>query len=181
MRWWCCAPVHNELLKPFARHWRRVRIARFTWRLTRSQSLDPLATARLLAKAIEAERPDLILTGLQSDDSRVRTNRSDSGRADGYCLTQPSSWKSRRRVPGIRVKRELEDGWFQHVSLPLPALLTIQKWNQETPLRNPDGHQESKNERSEGALRGRARRRCGAYVGHRAGLSAAARQTSPCV
>ncbi len=27
---------------------------------------------------------------------------------------------------GIRVKRELEDGWFQHLSLPLPALLTIQ-------------------------------------------------------
>ena len=27
---------------------------------------------------------------------------------------------------GIRVKRELEDGWFQHVEMPLPALLTIQ-------------------------------------------------------
>jgi electron transfer flavoprotein beta subunit len=27
---------------------------------------------------------------------------------------------------GIKVKRELEDGWFQHVSMPLPALLTIQ-------------------------------------------------------
>jgi electron transfer flavoprotein beta subunit len=26
----------------------------------------------------------------------------------------------------VRVKRELEDGWFQHVTLPLPALLTIQ-------------------------------------------------------
>jgi electron transfer flavoprotein beta subunit len=25
-----------------------------------------------------------------------------------------------------RVKRELEDGWFQHVTLPLPVLLTIQ-------------------------------------------------------
>ena len=27
---------------------------------------------------------------------------------------------------GLRVKRELEDGWFQHVDMPLPALLTIQ-------------------------------------------------------
>ena len=27
---------------------------------------------------------------------------------------------------GIKVKRELEDGWFQHVEMPLPALLTIQ-------------------------------------------------------
>jgi electron transfer flavoprotein beta subunit len=27
---------------------------------------------------------------------------------------------------GIRVKRELENGWFQHISMPLPAVLTIQ-------------------------------------------------------
>jgi len=27
---------------------------------------------------------------------------------------------------GIKVKRELEDGWFQQVEMPLPALLTIQ-------------------------------------------------------
>ena len=27
---------------------------------------------------------------------------------------------------GIRVKRELDDGWFQHVDMPLPALVTIQ-------------------------------------------------------
>jgi electron transfer flavoprotein beta subunit len=27
---------------------------------------------------------------------------------------------------GLKVKRELEDGWFQHVQMPLPALLTIQ-------------------------------------------------------
>jgi electron transfer flavoprotein beta subunit len=26
----------------------------------------------------------------------------------------------------VRVKRELEDGWFQNVVLPLPAVLTIQ-------------------------------------------------------
>ena len=31
-----------------------------------------------------------------------------------------------KRDGGIRVKRELEDGWFQHVEMPLPALLTIQ-------------------------------------------------------
>src|SRR3954454_10779366 len=29
---------------------------------------DPLALSRLLAKALEAEQPDLVLTGLQSDD-----------------------------------------------------------------------------------------------------------------
>jgi electron transfer flavoprotein beta subunit len=26
----------------------------------------------------------------------------------------------------IRVKRELEDGWFQNIEMPLPAVLTIQ-------------------------------------------------------
>ncbi len=28
--------------------------------------------------------------------------------------------------PNVRVKRELEGGWFQWVEMPLPALLTIQ-------------------------------------------------------
>ena len=31
-----------------------------------------------------------------------------------------------QRENSIRVKRELEDGWFQWVEMPLPALLTIQ-------------------------------------------------------
>jgi electron transfer flavoprotein beta subunit len=31
-----------------------------------------------------------------------------------------------KTATGLRVKRELEDGWFQHVDMPLPALLTIQ-------------------------------------------------------
>ena len=26
----------------------------------------------------------------------------------------------------VRVKREFEDGWFQHIEMPLPAVLTIQ-------------------------------------------------------
>jgi electron transfer flavoprotein beta subunit len=30
------------------------------------------------------------------------------------------------REKTIRVKRELEDGWFQHIEMPLPAVLTIQ-------------------------------------------------------
>ena len=30
------------------------------------------------------------------------------------------------REGSIRVKRELENGWFQHIEMPLPAVLTIQ-------------------------------------------------------
>ena len=69
-------------------------------------SFDPLATARLLAAALKPESPDLILTGLQSDATIIMQVEKQNG--------------------GIRVKRELEEGWFQHVDLPLPALLTIQ-------------------------------------------------------
>ena len=42
------------------------------------------------------------------------------------CRTPRSSWKCRSQDGGLRVKRELEGGWFQWVALPLPALLTIQ-------------------------------------------------------
>ena len=89
------------------------------------QSLDALATARLLAKAIEGESPDLILTGLQSDDSGfgqtgvIMAELLGTVHATIIMEVEPEG-------DGIRVKRELEDGWFQHVSLPLPAVLTIQ-------------------------------------------------------
>jgi electron transfer flavoprotein beta subunit len=89
------------------------------------QSLDALTTARLLAKAIEPESADLILTGLQSDDSGYGQTgvilAELLGTAHGTIIMEVEP-----EGDGIRVKRELEDGWFQHVSLPLPAVLTIQ-------------------------------------------------------
>src|SRR6201996_2601878 len=36
--------------------------------LDKAGALDALATARLLAKAVDAEKPEFLLTGLQSDD-----------------------------------------------------------------------------------------------------------------
>ena len=42
------------------------------------------------------------------------------------CRTPRSSWRSRRATASLRVKRELEGGWFQWLAIPLPALLTIQ-------------------------------------------------------
>jgi len=30
------------------------------------------------------------------------------------------------QADSVRVKRELEDGWYQHVTMPLPVVLTIQ-------------------------------------------------------
>ena len=58
--------------------------------------------------------------------SRLRPDRRRSWRSCSACRTPPSSCRWKCRTARIRVKRELEDGWFQHVEMPLPALLTIQ-------------------------------------------------------
>ena len=87
--------------------------------------LDTLAVSRLLAKAAEAENPDLILTGLQSDD----LGYGQTGVVMAELMGMPHAtliMEVEKKDNTIRVKRELEDGWFQHVELPLPAVLTIQ-------------------------------------------------------
>jgi electron transfer flavoprotein beta subunit len=86
---------------------------------------DPLALARVMAKALEAEKPDLILTGLQSDD----LGYGQTGVILAEVMGLPHATIIMNVEPsgaGIKVKRELEDGWFQQVEVPLPALLTIQ-------------------------------------------------------
>ena len=86
---------------------------------------DPLASARLLAAALSAEKPDLVLTGLQSDD--LGYGQTGVIMAQLLGLPHATIIMQVEKLDGtIRVKRELEDGWFQHVEIPLPALLTIQ-------------------------------------------------------
>jgi electron transfer flavoprotein beta subunit len=88
-------------------------------------SFDPLSLARILAKALEAEKPDLVLTGLQSDD--LGYGQTGVVLAEVMGLPHATIIMNIEASAGaIRVKRELEDGWFQHVEIPLPALLTIQ-------------------------------------------------------
>jgi electron transfer flavoprotein beta subunit len=86
---------------------------------------DTLTLAHLLADAIRAESPDLILTGLQSDDLGL----GQTGVVLAELLGIPHAtiiMRVETTPTGLRVKRELEDGWFQHVDMPLPALLTMQ-------------------------------------------------------
>ncbi len=88
-------------------------------------SADPLATCRLLAAALKPETPDLVLTGLQSDD----LGYGQTGPILAELLGVPHAtiiMQVEKSDSGIRVKRELEDGWFQFVDMPLPALLSIQ-------------------------------------------------------
>ncbi len=88
-------------------------------------AFDPLAAARVLAAAIKTESPDLVLTGLQSDD--LGYGQTGVILAELVGLPHATIVMQVEKLEGaIRVKRELEDGWFQHVEMPLPALLTIQ-------------------------------------------------------
>ncbi|MBL8142762.1 MAG: electron transfer flavoprotein subunit beta/FixA family protein [Acidobacteria bacterium] len=86
---------------------------------------DAFAIAGALAAAIGPEQVDLVLTGLQSDDqgfAQVGVVLAEKlGIAHATIIMEV-------KVEGgaLRVKRELEGGWFQWVGLPLPALLTIQ-------------------------------------------------------
>jgi electron transfer flavoprotein beta subunit len=90
---------------------------------------DALGVARLLAAAIDQEaEPDLILTGLQSDDLGL----GQTGVILAELLGLPHAsliLKIEKTDTGIKVLRELEDGWFQHLELPTPAVLTIQSGN----------------------------------------------------
>jgi electron transfer flavoprotein beta subunit len=86
---------------------------------------DPLSTARLLASAIAIEKPDVVLTGLQSDDFGF----GQTGVILAELLGIPHATIIMQvdvEDGSLKVKRELEDGWFQFVRMPLPALLTIQ-------------------------------------------------------
>src|SRR5216117_118688 len=87
--------------------------------------LDAFNTARAFAAAIKDEQFDRIFTGLQSDDCGFAQT--------GVILAELLGWphatiimQIEKTDGSIRVKRELEAGYFQFVDMPLPAVLTIQ-------------------------------------------------------
>src|SRR6185436_16647875 len=86
---------------------------------------DAFVTADALAAAMGEEKFDLVLTGLQSDD----LGQAQTGVVLAERLGLPHATIIMEvQVEGgaLRVKRELEGGWFQWVAMPLPAVLTIQ-------------------------------------------------------
>ena len=89
------------------------------------ENWDTLGIASLIARAIETEKPDLVLTGLQSDDLGYGQTGVVSAELAG--LPHATIIMQVEVMDGhLRAKRELEDGWFQWIELPIPALLTIQ-------------------------------------------------------
>jgi electron transfer flavoprotein beta subunit len=95
-------------------------------------SADAFVVASALGAAMKDEQFDLILTGLQSDDQGaaqtgvVLAERLGLPHATIIMEVQAAASTGSGQAPVLRVKRELEGGFFQWVAMPLPAVLTIQ-------------------------------------------------------
>jgi electron transfer flavoprotein beta subunit len=93
--------------------------------LEQTNTLSPYSAASILAGAVRAEQPDLILTGLQADDSGY----GQTGVIIAELLGVPHATiviEVDASGEKLRVKRELESGWYQWYAMSTPALLTIQ-------------------------------------------------------
>jgi len=89
--------------------------------------LSPYQIAKTIADAIRDENADLVFTGLQSDDASY----GQTGVILAELLGVPHATLvidiDRASLNGsLRLKRELESGWYQWFTYQLPALLTIQ-------------------------------------------------------
>ena len=87
--------------------------------------VDPLVTASFIANAIKEEKFDLIFSGLQSDDIGIGQTGIILGEILGMStasLVMATELSENR----IKVKRELEAGFFQWVTMTLPSSVTIQ-------------------------------------------------------
>jgi len=86
---------------------------------------DAFVAADALAAALKDEQIDLVLTGLQSDDQGfaqvgvILAEKLGMAHSTIIMEVQVESGKA-------KVKRELEGGWFQWITMPLPAVPTIQ-------------------------------------------------------
>ena len=90
------------------------------------EDLDPLEISKIISKVLDKEKFDLVLSGLQSDDS---------GHAQtGLLIAELLNMTHASLVVGtemlsdgkMKVKKELESGWFQWAEMTLPSSLSIQ-------------------------------------------------------
>jgi len=92
-----------------------------------SNKISPYQIAKAIADAIRDENADLVFAGLQSDDASY----GQTGVVLAELLGIPHATiviEVDRSSLGetLRVKRELESGWYQWFTYKLPSLLTIQ-------------------------------------------------------
>ena len=90
--------------------------------------LSAYQVAKAIADAIRDENADLVFTGLQSDDASY----GQTGVVLAELLGIPHATivievdRGSLNPGSLRVKRELESGWYQWFTYQLPSLLTIQ-------------------------------------------------------
>jgi electron transfer flavoprotein beta subunit len=93
-------------------------------------SADAFVVAEALAGAMREEQFDLVLTGLQSDDQGFAQTgvilAERLGTPHATIIMEVQVAASAGQGGALRVKRELEGGWFQWIEMPLPAVITIQ-------------------------------------------------------
>ena len=85
---------------------------------------DPLSIAKIFSEQIKEESFDLILSGLQSDD----LGSGQTGVLIGELLNMSTATlgiETKMEDGKIKVKRELESGWFQWITLPFPDSISI--------------------------------------------------------
>lgn len=92
-----------------------------------ANKLSPYQIAKAIADAIREENADIVLTGLQSDDASY----GQTGVVLAELLGIPHGTiviEVDRGSLGesLRIKRELESGWYQWFTYKLPALFSIQ-------------------------------------------------------
>ena len=88
-------------------------------------SADAFVVSAALAAAMKDESFDLILTGLQSDDQGFAQTGVVLAERLGFAHAT-IIMEVKAEGGALKVKRELEGGWFQWVTVPTPAVLTIQ-------------------------------------------------------
>ncbi len=92
-----------------------------------SKSLSSFQIASAIADAIREENADLVFTGLQSDDASFGQTGVILAELLGIPHATIVIEVDKASIgDSIRVKRELESGWYQWFTYKLPALLTIQ-------------------------------------------------------
>ncbi|MBI3940923.1 MAG: electron transfer flavoprotein subunit beta/FixA family protein [Acidobacteria bacterium] len=94
----------------------------------RDQTTDPFTVARALLTQVRLEQPDLVLTGVRSDDQAFSQTGTLLAELLGWphaTIVMKIDWEA--GAGRLTIQRELEAGLLEEVSLPFPAVLTIQQ------------------------------------------------------
>ena len=108
---------------------------------------DAFTAAAALAPAMAEQKFDLILTGLQTDDQ----GHAQFGPVLAEKLGDPAlddhHGSERRSAASLRVKRELEGGWFQYIDDAAAGAADDSERHQPAALRDAEGHHGGEEER----------------------------------